>query len=264
MSIFKRNNPIEKLRADISGLEARRASLQQQRTSADVSLETARSTARDALIAGDDVVDDGAVIAAERRVRAIDDALAEIARRVEDANAALAEAEDTKAREDEAKSREAAAAKVEQIAVKLERAIGDVAALAGELREALPACLDVHEYREYWGDAGALSPDALVRTCVGEGLFAAAPQLFDLSGREAIGQFYEARMPLLARRPDGTLSALFPKESAASKPLLLSGAVDANIIEPLRLSAALIRSGELPADAPATPQPQPAHREAAE
>jgi len=264
MSIFKRTTGIEKLRSDVVALEARRTMLQQQREAAESALEKARGDLRDKLIASDDLAfDDASVTMAERRLSAIDDALTEIERRIDDGQTAVAAAEDAKAREDEAKAREAAAAKVEQIAVKLQRAIGDVAALAGELRDALPDCVSITEYRELWGPAGALSHGAVVRAVVCEGLFSAAPQLLDLAGKESIGQFYSAEMRLFYRRSDGTMSALWPTEGTP-RPLPLSGAVEATVVAPLRQSAALIRSGELPADAPATPQPQREHREAAE
>jgi hypothetical protein len=265
MSIFRRNTQIEKIRSDVGALEARRGALQKQHTTAEAKLAVARAAARDRIIAGDDNVDDAAVVEAERRLAALDDALAEIDVRLENESAALAKAEDAKAREHEAKAREAAAVKIEALAVRLERGLAEVVSIASEIRDSVPGCLEVHLYEDGFGRLGRLNPQKIINACISEGLFAIAPDLFALKGKDGIGSYWMASLDFAPLRPDGNISAFIPKRVDVSF-RHVSGSIEASIVEPLRRSASLIRNGELPADAPATPGPQRAriHDERAE
>lgn len=254
MAIFGRKNIVDKLRADIGALETRRTALAEQRAIASTVLEKAKGAARDALIAGDGDFEDGAVATAERKLSTVDDALVEIARRIEDACAELAEAEDTAAREAEAKSREATASKIDALAVRMERSIDELVGILSELVANTPATVEPHRYDQLMGDVGKLNEQEIVNVCFAEAMYAACPKLFDIKIDHIGGLHFDAAIRLRYRRADGFLAENCPQQGPHNfRPA--SGVVDALIGAPLRASAALIRSGELPANAPALPQP---------
>lgn len=174
----------------------------------------------------------------------------------------LAQAHEVEQRERVATERERAADDVEAAAVELQRGIELVATAADRLAAAIPqGALDIREVSErvYWGWQGR-SPDeqlnasAIVRAIAAEGLYQAAPELFELIARH---DDILSQLPLLARRAGKVARGL---QRGDTEFLDAVGSARAFVGDPLRSLAADIRAGAVSLDQPASlvlPPPPP-------
>jgi hypothetical protein len=241
---FKKANSVQKVEADLQALERRRPKLQSQLSAAEAALDASRNERREFLI-GDDAENgtdratlERKLLGAERDVAAYSDALAALDAKIIDTRKRLGEARDEEIREAESTAREAAAIAIGEKAVRLERAIDELAAAADELRDLIdPGCIEVRSYENFKGDSDKpMDPFSLVRLTVAEGLFSRSPELFTIEVPD-IGGFADASMKVPYRRPNGALCVELPKHLDGVNFLPASGAVERNIVIPLRRAA---------------------------
>jgi hypothetical protein len=248
---LKKAHPVQKIEADLQAYGARRPKLQSQLAEAEAALEAARNERRELLI-GDDAENATAraaiekkFVGAERDVATYTDVLAAIDSKIADARERLVAARDKGRREEAAKAREDAAVRIEGIALRLEHAIDGLGAVADELRESIdPSFIDVRRYRNFKGnDDKPLDHFELVRLIIAEGMFSRSPELFTVDQPD-IGGFAEASMKAPMRRPDGALCVELTKDLAGVNFLPASGAVERNLVIPLRQAAQEILEGK--------------------
>ena len=130
-------------------------------------------------------------------------------------------------------------------------------ARTGVGRNAIPSgAVSVRSHVPLIGDGDELSAFEIARTIVAEGMFKRCPEAFQIVDHWP-GDDRSIGLPVLARRPDGTVTASILKQMKFS---LASGAADDLLVQPLRRAAAAIRAGALAPELPAPPAPSPMSR----
>ena len=133
----------------------------------------------------------------------------------------------------------------------MQRAIEEFGAAFDGLVDVIPdRVVQIHE--QNWG-ARPASPVEAARAIAGEALFASHPSLLEVYGRQTISAAVAISLPVRYRRRCGAYDSAIPKNDESVEFQNAPQAALLAIVDPLRRSAELIRSGAIPVDAPVEP-----------
>ncbi len=253
MKIFQ-TDTAAKLQSEVDRLTRKRAALAGRLVSAQ-SAETAAIEARRRHLVESDDEDlsagakfSAAVDAANRDRIAIEDALSELDKLIEEGRAAIVAAREASARQKRAAEIEAKITKLEPMIATAER---HFEALADVLTKIIDVADDrdliLKQYSAILGPGAPLPAVTLASAALAEALFRSLPDGFAVT-MSPTRTFASASLPLMIRR-DGGLSADLPLDDetgAGFRPAPLSGALTANLVDPLRAAASEILAGDRP------------------
>ncbi len=249
--IFPKKNESAKLEIELKKLIARRDLLSSRLVSSRSAEATAFEAQRTHLIEGDD--SDASIgnklaadiEAAARDAAALADAISTLDDKIAECRAAAIAAHELAERErriddigKRIKTIEPLAAEAEKAFEKLIGVVEKIAATVGD-RD-----LEIYEYRHLIGHGSRLPVTSIIGASIAEAMFRSMPDAFTVE--KSVASIYaRASLPLMARLQDG-LSSDLPIDDDSFAPLPLSGALTANVIDPLRKAADEIRDGSRP------------------
>ncbi len=254
MALFTKSDTTSKLQTELDRLTKKRAALAGRLVAAESAAAAAQEARRRHLIESDDI-DAGKcdkfvadIASASADMTAIKDALETVDGLIAEGRAAV-----TAARESAERAKRAA--EIEAKAKKLEPMIATAESLFDKLADVLTKIIDTAEdrdlvLREYSAIKGPGSPLPainLVSAALAEALFKSLPDGFTVT-MSPTRTFAAASLPLMIRR-DGGLSGDLPLDTddgQGFRPLPLSGALSANLVDLLRTAASEILAGDRP------------------
>lgn len=253
MKIFK-TDEATKLQSEVDRLEKKRAALGGKLVAAESAAAAAQEARRRHLIESDD--EDlsigakmaAAVESAQRDVTAIKDALQTVDQLVQEGRAAIVAAKESAERAKRASEIQERIRKIEPLAAQAEKAFEQLASILERIIAAADCPdLQLQEYRVIQGAISNLPAVNLAGAALTEALFRSLPDSFAVS-KIPTATYAAASLPLMIRR-DGGLSADLPlddENGQGFRPLPLSGALTANLIDPLKQAASEILDGTRP------------------
>lgn len=256
MSIFSKSDTTAKLQAGLDRLERKRETLAGRLVSAQ-SAETAAIEARRRHLVESDDEDistgakfSAAVDAANRDRLAIEDAISELETMIDAGRQAVVAARESAERAKRASEIQERIRKIEPLAAQAEKAFEQLASILERIaNEADDPALDVRQYVELHGLTGRLPATALVAAALSEAIFNTAPDFLTVTKSMPAGMFARAGLHVMCRRHNGLSIDLpidAPDDPASFTALPLSGALTANLVDPLKQAASEILSGTRP------------------
>lgn len=253
MSIFK-TDTTAKLTAEVDRLEKRKAALAGKLDAARNAETAARAAHKRYFVDGDesDIATAArlaaAVTAATSDVAALGDALSTVNELIAEGKQAVTAAKESAERGQRAAEIAKKIERLEPLAATAERQFEALAQTLEKIaNEADDPALDVRQYVELKGHTDRLPVTSIIGAALAQAIFRDMPDL--LTVEKSFGAaFARVFLPMMIERYDG-LSRDIPidhGEENSFTPKPLSGALDSNLINPLRTAAAEILSGSRP------------------
>lgn len=256
MKLFvgKKKNALGAIEEEIAALEKRRETLQAKLDAASNALELSRIDRRNHLINA--VEDDTAgtekiaasILAGERDVTGLRDALDEIDSRIVEARSRLEIERAGDERERRAASLERAADDLAAKARSLESAVDALAIAAADFIQAIPDDTGIIIDRNGFAQNDAATPAELAAAVISQGLCMTAPTLFEQrnpNSRVLRGAGVERALSVRCLDGNGRISSFLPGRVGEKAEILpTSIAAEQIVVEPLRAQAAALRASD--------------------
>lgn len=253
MNPFKKDDAT-KLTAEVDRLSRKREALSAKLVAAQSAEASAREAQRkffvetENLDASDAARLSAAVASAVSDVAAVTDAIQTVDGLIDEGKAAVTAAKEGAARQRRASEIAKRIERLEPLAAQAERQFESLVATLEKIAgEADDPSLDVKEYRELQGHVDRLPVQSIIGASLAQAIFRDMPDLMTVE-KSFGASFARAYLPMMITRYSG-LSRDLPidhgdENSFTPKPL--SGALQSNLIEPLRAAAAEILDGTRP------------------